>query len=236
MPIFFYKFSKNIVATTKLQFFQISGIFPTCLGYFLSANTNRPKTRWFTKVLLSLIFAVLKASNECACHRDQDKTSNLRDWDSKNGKSRGQEQISRLHHCLTRSRETSILCSTCNVHRCLNQWRSLETHFCESWSWRFQVSSQSRRLQISRLWILQFNDFLFVVFAGKKQSKHVGKCQKLKKVNSEVMTTFKTKFWQNAQILKSRVSVSTFKSRVSEFLMKSRSRSFNQVSASKITL
>ena len=140
MPIFFYKFSKNIVATTKLQFFQISGIFPTCLGYFLSANTNRPKTRWFTKVLLSLIFAVLKASNECACHRDQDKTSNLRDWDSKNGKSRGQEQISRLHHCLTRSRETSILCSTCNVHRCLNQWRSLETHFCESRSRRFQVS------------------------------------------------------------------------------------------------
>ena len=27
MPIFFYKFSKNIVATTKLQFFRISGIF-----------------------------------------------------------------------------------------------------------------------------------------------------------------------------------------------------------------
>ena len=97
-----------------------------------------------TLVLLSHIFAVLKASNECACDRDQDKTSNLRDWDSKNGKSRDQEQISRLHHCLTRSRETSILCSTCNVHLCLNQWWSLETHFCESWSWRFQVSSQSR--------------------------------------------------------------------------------------------
>ena len=42
-----------------------------------------------------------------------------------------------------------------------------------------------------------------------------------------MMTTFKTKFWQNAQI---------WKSRVSEFLMKSQSRSFNQVSVSKVTL
>jgi len=43
---------------------------------------------------------------------------------------------------------------------------------------------------------------------------------------SEVMTTFFEKFRQNAQILKSRVSVSNFKYRVSvsEFLMKSRSR------------
>jgi len=41
------------------------------------------------------------------------------------------------------------------------------------------------------------------------------------------MTTFKTKFWQNAQILKSRVS---------DFLMKSRSPSFNQVSVWKVTL
>jgi len=40
------------------------------------------------------------------------------------------------------------------------------------------------------------------------------------------MTTFKNKFCQNGQILKSRISVSNFKSRVSvsEFLMKSRSR------------
>jgi len=48
-----------------------------------------------------------------------------------------------------------------------------------------------------------------------------------KKFNSEVMTTFKTKFWQNAQILKSCVL---------EFLMKSWSRSFNQVLVSKVTL
>jgi len=43
MPILFYKYSKNIVATTKLQFFQISGIFPTCFGCFLSANTADKK-------------------------------------------------------------------------------------------------------------------------------------------------------------------------------------------------
>jgi len=58
-------------------------------------------------------------------------------------------------------------------------------------------------LQISRLRIsqrnslakfLKFNNFLFVVFAGEKQLKHVGKSQKLKKFNSEVMTTFKINF------------------------------------------
>jgi len=43
MPIFFYKFSKNIVATTKLQFFRISRIFLTCFGCFLSANTADQK-------------------------------------------------------------------------------------------------------------------------------------------------------------------------------------------------
>jgi len=37
------------------------------------------------------------------------------------------------------------------------------------------------------------------------------------------MTTFKTKFWQNAQILNSRVPVSNFKP-----------RSFNNVSVSKV--
>jgi len=35
--------SKNIVATTKLQFFRISGIFPTCFGCFLSASTADQK-------------------------------------------------------------------------------------------------------------------------------------------------------------------------------------------------
>jgi len=43
-----------------------------------------------------------------------------------------------------------------------------------------------------------------------------------KKFNSEVMTTSKNKFWRNAQIFKSRVSVSNFNS-----------RSFDEVSVSK---
>jgi len=34
----------------------------------------------------------------------------------------------------------------------------LETHFCESRSRRFHVSSRSWRLQVSRLWISQRND------------------------------------------------------------------------------
>jgi len=47
---------------------------------------------------------------------------------------------------------------------------------------------------------------LFVAFVGKKQPKHVGKARSKKKFTLEVMTTFsKIKFWQNAQILKSRV-------------------------------
>jgi len=296
----------------EVEIFSNFWHFSYLLWLFLICKHSKPKTHSFTKVLLSHIFAVPKASSECTCDRDRDKTSNLRDWDSKNGKSRDQDQTSRPgignlspvagqnqtlqgmagrtnfpptipfpllllnlgnlwnfnqinswfsvcngspkcfieyicstvrkegrfikynttrlaiysnynlvkglrvgwfclagrirpagrrlptpardHHCLTCSGETNILCSKCNVHLCLNQWRSLETHFCEA---------RSRRLQVSRLWILQrnrlvkflkFNAFLFVVFAGEKQPKHVGKCQKLKKFNSEAMTTFKSKF------------------------------------------
>jgi len=43
MLIFFYKLKKNIVTTTKLQFFRISGIFLTCFGCFLFANTAEQK-------------------------------------------------------------------------------------------------------------------------------------------------------------------------------------------------
>jgi len=181
------------------------------LWVFLICKHGKPKTHWFTKVLLSHVFAVLKASRKCTCDRDQDKTSNFQDEDSKNGKFR--DQISRLHHCLTCSGETNILCSKCNVHLCLNQWWSLETHFCKSRSPRFQVSSQSWRLSVLRLWILQrnslvnflkFNDFLFVVFAGEEQPKNA---RNKKNFNSEVIAIFKTKFWQNAQIVKVEIEV-----------------------------
>jgi len=56
---------------------------------------------------------------------------------------------------------------------------------------------------------------LFVDFAGAKHPKQVGKCQKFKKFNLEVVTTFFEKFCQNPQILKSLVSISNFKPRVS---------------------
>ena len=85
-------------------------------------------------------------------------------------------------------------------------------------------------LNITNKWFITISiiqRFSFVVFAGKKQPKHVGRMPEIwKKFKSEVMTKFFQNFLQNGQIVKSRVSVLNFKSRVSvsEFLMKSRSR------------
>jgi len=100
--------------------------------------------------------------------------------------------------------ETNILCSKCNVHLCVNQWWSLKTHIWESRSWR---------LQVMRLWMLQrnslvkfwkFNDFCLLHLQVRNNQNMSEKARNKKKFYSEVMTTFKTKFWQNAQILKSR--------------------------------
>jgi len=72
--------------------------------------------------------------------------------------------------------------------------------------------------------------FCLLYLQVRNNQKHVGKMPEIrKKFKSEMMTTWRhffKKFWQNAQILKSRDSVSNFKSRVSvsEFLMKSRYR------------
>jgi len=172
MPIFFYKFSKNFVTTAKLQFFWISGIFPTCLGCFLLANTadqNHVDLQRFTKpyfcgtqslkrmCLWSRLRQDLNRLHSTQLQRRGCNTSNLRDWDPKYGKSWNQDQISGLHHYVICSGETNILCSKCNVHLCLCQRWSLKTHFCESQSQWFQVSAQSGKLQVSRLWILQRN-------------------------------------------------------------------------------
>ena len=65
---------------------------------------------------------------------------------------------------------------TCTV---TYQWWSLETRF------RSRVES---RVLVKLLW---FNNFLFVVFSGKKQSKHFGKMpESWKKFNLEVMAEF----------------------------------------------
>jgi len=212
MLIFFYIFSKNIFATTKLQFFRISGIFSYLLLLFLICKYSRPKTRWFTKVLLSHIFA------------DQDKTSNLRDWDSKNEKSRDQDHISRLHHCLTCSGETNILCSKCSVHLCLNQWWSLETHICESWF---------RRLQVSRLWMLQKNSLVKFPKCNDFCLLHL-----LVRNNQNMSENARNKKNQlrSDDDIQNKIFGKMLKSRVSEFLIKSRYRSFNEVSVSKVTL
>jgi len=128
----FFEFLSFFLPAFVVSYLQIQQTKNTC-------KYSRPKTSWFTNVLLSHIFA------------GQDKTSNLRDCDSKNGISRDQDHISRLQHCLRCSGETNILSSKCNVHLCLNQWWSLETYFCES---------RSRRLRVSRLWMLQRNSLV----------------------------------------------------------------------------
>jgi len=79
----------------------------------------------------------------------------------------------------------------------------LETHFCKSPSRKFQVSSRSRRLQVSRLWKLQRNGllkfyiltiFCLLYLQVRNDENRSKKCQKFKNINSEVMTTLKKKF------------------------------------------
>jgi len=66
-------------------------------------------------------------------------------------------------------------------------------------------------LNVAKKWFSKvpiIKRFLFVVFSGKKQQKHVGKMPEIrKKFTSEVITTF-LKMRQNAQILKSRADMS----------------------------
>jgi len=120
------------------------------------------------------------------------------------------------------------------------QWWSLETwsqsrDSCRDKFLRVLVSvskvSGLDTLHIAKKWFIKIfiiQRFLFVVFAGKKQSEHFGKMPEIWKEKSS------QKWWcffsirQNAQILESRVSVSNFKSWVlvpfSRFLTKSWSR------------
>jgi len=67
----------------------------------------------------------------------------------------------------------------------------LETHFCEfrSGSWRFQVSSRSRRPQVSGFWILQRNgkvkclqfDDCLLYFQVRNNQNRSEKCQEFEK-------------------------------------------------------
>jgi len=56
--------SKNVIITSELKIFQISGIFPTCFGCFLPANTN--KNRRIIQILLNHFCAIFKVSRPVA--------------------------------------------------------------------------------------------------------------------------------------------------------------------------
>ena len=100
--------------------------------------------------------------------------------------------------------------------------------------------------QVLRLWILQgyglvklleFNEF-FLCYICRWETTKTGREMPEIRKNSTLKRwrQFFEKFRQNPQILKSRVSVLNFKYwiQVAEFFMKSRSRSFNEVSISKV--
>jgi len=75
-------FQKCVAMTSDLNFFQISGIFPSCFGCFLPERTTNKKSLnyWnFNKPFLCNIQS-LKIWN--LRDQDRDETWNLRDWDS----------------------------------------------------------------------------------------------------------------------------------------------------------
>jgi len=55
------KLKKNVVITSDLNFFQISGIFPTCFGCFLPTNTTN-KNLWIIQIFINHFFTVFKVS------------------------------------------------------------------------------------------------------------------------------------------------------------------------------
>ena len=58
-------FLKNVIITSDLKFFQISGIFPSCFGCFLPANTTNKKSlnyRNFNQPCRWIVFAILEVS------------------------------------------------------------------------------------------------------------------------------------------------------------------------------
>ena len=113
-----------------------------------------------------------------------------------------------------------VMSASCEVRPLIDLWAPV----MESQDPFLRVSEVSGLVSVLRLWILQRNGLLkfliqrvfFVVFAGKKQPQHVEKMPEIWKNSSQKWWWhFFEKIRQNAQILKSRVSVSNFKPRVS---------------------
>jgi len=88
--VHFAEIKKNIVITSDLIFFQISGIFPTCFGCFLPANTTNKKSlnyRNFNKPF--------------HCNIQSLETWNLRDRDSQKWVSRPRPSLETASLILT---------------------------------------------------------------------------------------------------------------------------------------
>jgi len=104
-----------------------------------------------------------------------------------------------------------------------DQWWSLETHFCESRSRRFQISSRSRRLQVSRFWILQrnglvkflqSNNFCLLHLQVRNNQNRSEKCQKFENNplrSDDIFLKFSKnyKFWRLESRSFNQVSVTT---------------------------
>jgi len=57
----FCRIKKNVVITSKLNFFQITGIFLACFGCFLPANATNTD-RWNIEISLNHFYAIFKVS------------------------------------------------------------------------------------------------------------------------------------------------------------------------------
>ena len=147
--------------------------------------------------------------------------------------------------------EHKVLCLNLQQLRLLMVSR-LETHFCESPSQRFQVSSRSQRLQVSvtaccletvnvpNKWLSKTSIiqrfFCSLHLQARSNQNRWENARNPKKINLEMVTIFYWDVSEKSSNYESRlsVSVSNFKSRVlvSELLMKSRCQSwgFNEVS------
>ena len=97
---FCWNFSKNY-QYFKVEFFQISGIFPIYFGCFLLTNTTEKKLVELQKFYKAISLQYWQFQDNWlvteTCNLwEQDETWNLQNWDSQKW---SRDQVSRLHHC-----------------------------------------------------------------------------------------------------------------------------------------
>jgi len=81
-----------------LEFFFISGIFPTCFGCFLPANTTN-KNRWILEILVNHFFAIFKVSRPGTFETKTESRPETFETETRKNGSRDRDQVSRLHNC-----------------------------------------------------------------------------------------------------------------------------------------